>query len=75
MTGGIMLVAAGLGITIVPRCAGQLHIEGIGYVPLEDDELRAPISLAYKRESCSRPVQNLVAVARRIVRTAASVKD
>ena len=75
MTGSIMMVAAGLGISIVPRSAGELQIEGIGYVPLDDDELRAPISLAYKRERCSRPVQNLVATARRIVQTAASAKD
>jgi DNA-binding transcriptional LysR family regulator len=75
LMGGLLMVGAGAGITLVPRCADQIHVNGVGYVPIEGDEPRAPIGLAYRRDNRSPAVQNFVAVARRLARTADSAKD
>ena len=67
----VLMVSSGFGITIVPRCVSRIQVDGIGYVPIEADGLRAPICLAYRRDDASPAVRNFVAVARRLARTAA----
>jgi DNA-binding transcriptional LysR family regulator len=69
----IPLVAAGLGVAIVPRSTSQILAERIRFLPIEGDALRLEIGLAHRRGDGSSAVQNLVAVARRAVRTAPQV--
>jgi DNA-binding transcriptional LysR family regulator len=66
----IPIVAAGLGVSIVPRCISRIKVDGVVYVSIEGDTPRAGVSLAYRRDDHSSTVQNFVAVARRAKRMA-----
>jgi len=65
----IPLVAAGLGISIVPRSTSQIMADGVSYVPIEGDTPRVGICLAHRQHDRSPAVQNFVAIARRSIRT------
>ena len=62
----IPLVAAGLGISIVPRSMGRILTDAVAYVPIDGDAPRALIVLAHRRNDRSPAVRNFVAVARRV---------
>jgi DNA-binding transcriptional LysR family regulator len=64
------MVAAGLGVSIVPRSTSRIHADGVFYLPIEGDAPRAEICLAHRRDDRSPAVQNFVAVARRATRAA-----
>jgi DNA-binding transcriptional LysR family regulator len=66
----VLMVAAGLGVSIVPQSIAQIRLAGVAYIPIEGDAPRAPISLAYRRDDRSTTVRNFVASARRHSRTA-----
>jgi DNA-binding transcriptional LysR family regulator len=66
----VLMVAAGLGVSIVPQSIAQLRLAGVTYVRIEGEAPRAPISLAYRRDDRSTTVRNFVASARRHSRTA-----
>lgn len=61
----IPMVAAGLGVTLVPESMSRLHPDGVVFVPVEGPALPAEICLAYRRTHRSAAVKNFVAVARR----------
>jgi DNA-binding transcriptional LysR family regulator len=61
----VPMVAAGFGASIVPESIGQIRSDGAVYLNLEGTTLRAPISLAYRRDDHSLAVRNFVALARR----------
>ena len=61
-------VAAGFGVSIVPQCLTQVHVEGVVFRPLQDGP-SAPISLAHRRDDSSAAVKNLVALVRRVARS------
>jgi DNA-binding transcriptional LysR family regulator len=61
----IPMVAAGLGVTLVPQSLSRLHPDGVVFVPVEGPALAAEISLAYRRTQRSAAVRNFVIVARR----------
>jgi DNA-binding transcriptional LysR family regulator len=61
----VPIVAAGLGVSIIPRCISRIKIDGVVYVPIEGDAPQAGVSLAYRSDDRSSTVQNFVAVARR----------
>ncbi len=67
----IAMVAAGFGVSIVPRCISRIRTDGVFYLPVEGNLQRPVISLAYRRDDRSPTVQNFLAVARRAKRTAA----
>jgi DNA-binding transcriptional LysR family regulator len=69
------LVAAGLGVSIVPQSASRVVIDGVSYLAIAADAPRMQICLAHRRHDSSAAVKNFVAVARRVVRTAAQSKD
>jgi DNA-binding transcriptional LysR family regulator len=71
----IPLVAAGLGVSAVPRSMNHILTNAVVYLPIEGDAPRALIGLAYRRDDRSRAVQNFVAVARRKSRQATGVKS
>ena len=62
------MVAAGLGVSIVPQSTNQIRAEGVRYLPIEGEGPRAPISLAYRRNDHSPAVRNFVDLARRTER-------
>lgn len=61
----VPMVAAGFGVSVVPQSLRQIRTEGVVYRDLHGDVLRAPISLAYRREDHAPAVRNFVALARR----------
>jgi DNA-binding transcriptional LysR family regulator len=65
----VHLVAAGFGVSIVPRSLEQIRAEGIVYLPIEGEAPRAPISLAVRKDNRSATVRNFVALARRQAHT------
>jgi DNA-binding transcriptional LysR family regulator len=67
----IPLVAAGFGVSVVPRSTARILPDEVCYRPINGDAPHAEICLAYCRDAASRAVQNFVAVARRAIRDAA----
>jgi DNA-binding transcriptional LysR family regulator len=67
----IPMVAAGLGVSMVPLSMSRMAAEGVFFLPIEGDGPRAEICLAHCREERSPAVRKFVAVARREVRRAA----
>jgi DNA-binding transcriptional LysR family regulator len=67
----IPLVAAGLGVSIVPRSTSRILVDGVSYLSIEGDAPRSLIGLAHRRQDRFRAVQNFVATARPIVLAAA----
>ena len=67
----IPMVAAGLGVTLVPESMSRLHPEGVVFVAVEGPALPAEICLAYRRNQRSAAVRNFVTVARRQAQIAA----
>lgn len=73
MASAIPMVAAGLGVTLVPECMSRLHPDGVAFVPVKGPALPAEICLAYSRTQRSAAVRNFVTVARRQKQIAARV--
>ena len=66
------LVAAGLGVSIVPRSTSRILVEGISYLSIEGEAPRMEITLAHRRGDRSPVVQNFVAIARAVRKAAHS---
>jgi DNA-binding transcriptional LysR family regulator len=64
----IPMVAAGLGVTLVPESMSSLRPDGVVFVPVEGPVLAAEICLAYGRTQRSAAVRNFVTVARQQAR-------
>jgi DNA-binding transcriptional LysR family regulator len=64
----INLVAAGIGVSLVPASMQQIHTEGVTYRLLCGNPLRAPLSLACRRGEIAAPVKNFVALVRAAAR-------
>lgn len=60
----IPMVAAGLGVTLVPESMSCIRPDGVVFVPVEGTALSAEICLAYRRTQRSATVRNFVTVAR-----------
>jgi DNA-binding transcriptional LysR family regulator len=71
----VPMVAAGLGVSIVPQSIGRIHAAGVVCLPIDGDAPRALISLAHRRNDRSAAVQNFVAVALRVMRAASDVES
>jgi DNA-binding transcriptional LysR family regulator len=54
----VYLVAAGFGVSIVPRSIEQIRADGIVYVPIKGG---APIRLAVRKDNRSAAIRNFVA--------------
>jgi DNA-binding transcriptional LysR family regulator len=64
----INLVAAGIGVSIVPASMQQIHTQGVTYRPLRGNPLRAPLGLASRRGEIAEPVRNFIALVRAAAR-------
>jgi len=71
----IPMVAAGLGVTLVPKSMSRLHPDGVVFIPIKGPSLSAEICLAYRRTQRSAAVRNFVTVARRQVQIAARAAE
>jgi DNA-binding transcriptional LysR family regulator len=66
MLATLSLVAAGLGVTLVPQSMRRLRVDGVVYRPLDEGAgLVAPLNLAYRRGESSAPARRFVALARK----------
>jgi len=63
------MVAAGFGVSLVPRSMTQICVDHVAYRPIGGTRLHAPIALACRRASCPAAARNLFTVARDCVRT------
>jgi DNA-binding transcriptional LysR family regulator len=69
MLATLSLVAAGLGVTLVPESMRRLRVHGVVYRPLDPaDGLVAPLNLAYRRGESSAAAQRFIALVRRTAR-------
>jgi DNA-binding transcriptional LysR family regulator len=68
----IPLVAAGLGVSIVPRSTTRILSAEVHYVLIEGEAPRAEICLAHRRRDTSGAGKNFVLVARRLLRAKAA---
>jgi DNA-binding transcriptional LysR family regulator len=65
MQTAIGLVAAGIGITLVPASVQRLHRDDIGYTPLLDSSATSPIVLSYRAGDVSPVLQQCLALLNR----------
>jgi DNA-binding transcriptional LysR family regulator len=66
MLSTLSLVAAGLGVTVVPASMSRLEAEGVAYRALDPSaELTAPLNLAYRRSEVSAAVRRFVGLVQR----------
>jgi DNA-binding transcriptional LysR family regulator len=67
MLATLSLVAAGLGVTLVPQSMRRLRVHGVAYRPLDSAAgLVAPLNLAYRRGESSAAAQRFIALVRRM---------
>jgi DNA-binding transcriptional LysR family regulator len=67
MLSTLSLVAAGLGVTLVPKSMSRLEAEGVAYRALDPSaQLTAPLNLAYRRSEISEAVRRFVALIQRL---------
>jgi DNA-binding transcriptional LysR family regulator len=71
VTSIVNLVAAGLGVSLVPASMQKIHSQGVTYRPLESDAPVAQMSLIFRRGDHAAPLRNLRTLALRIAREAA----
>ncbi len=66
MLATLSLVAAGLGVTLVPQSMRRLRVHGVVYRALDSGAgLVAPLNLAYRRTDSSAAAQRFIALVRR----------
>lgn len=69
MMTNLNLVAAGVGVSVVPASMQGMHLHAVVYRPLaESGRLDAPLTLAYRASDCEGPTATFVALLRRIAR-------
>ncbi len=67
MLATLSLVAAGLGVTMVPQSMRRLRVHGVVYRALDSEAgLIAPLNLAYRRGESSAAAQRFIALVRRM---------
>jgi DNA-binding transcriptional LysR family regulator len=71
----IPLVAAGLGVSIVPQSMSRILMDGVKYLAIEGEAPRVKICLAYRRDDRNPALMNFVAVARRAIRPPVAGKN
>ncbi len=59
------LVAAGLGVSLVPASMERVRSDGVAYRPVRGRPVRIALALAWRRDDPPALVRNLIAVARR----------
>ena len=66
MLSTLSLVAAGLGVTLIPASMQRLRVNGVAYRRLDSDaDLIAPLNLACRRDESTAPALRFIALVRR----------
>ncbi len=60
----IPMVAAGFGVSIVPRSFGEFRFTGVNYIDFEGDAPRSAIALACRHDERSSAIKNVMKAAR-----------
>jgi DNA-binding transcriptional LysR family regulator len=60
----IPVVAAGFGVSIVPRSFSEIHFRGVKYVDIEGDAPRAALGVACRHDERSPAIKNVMKAAR-----------
>ena len=68
MQTAISLVAAGLGIALLPASVQHLHRDGVVYRPLPDSAPRTELAIVSRKEDASPALQNFLQIVREQVR-------
>jgi DNA-binding transcriptional LysR family regulator len=68
MMTNLNLVAAGVGLSVVPASMKGAHNQAIVYRALADFKLGAPITLVYREADCDGPTGTFIALARELAR-------
>ncbi len=68
MQTAISLVAAGLGIALLPASVQHLHRDGVVYRPLPDDAPRTELAVITRKEDASPTLHNFLGIVREQVR-------
>jgi DNA-binding transcriptional LysR family regulator len=63
------MVAAGFGVSILPRSVSQIQVANMVYRPIIGISPHAPIALACRRSACPATAQQLITIARECVRS------
>lgn len=67
MSTNINLVAAGVGLSVVPASMRGAHPHAVVYRPIDNRvKLSAPLTLVYRKADCDGPTGTFVALARRV---------
>jgi DNA-binding transcriptional LysR family regulator len=69
MLSTLSLVAAGLGVTIVPASMQRLHLDDVVYRRLKDAQLSAPLSLACRSGETSAAVRRFAELVQRMAKS------
>jgi DNA-binding transcriptional LysR family regulator len=60
----IPLVAAGFGVSIIPRSFSEVHFAGVNYIDIEGDAPRSVLALACRRDERSPAIKNVMKAVR-----------
>ncbi len=72
MMTNLNLVAAGVGVSVVPASMKGMHGDALAYLPVRESSLLdAPLTLAYRADQYMGAVANFVALARKVAARAA----
>jgi DNA-binding transcriptional LysR family regulator len=73
ITSALSLVAAGLGVTLVPACMRRMAMEGVTYRPLAGEAVpQAVLAICAPRDLRSAAARNFLALVRREARRVAA---
>jgi len=59
----IPVIAAGFGVSIVPRSFSEIHFAGVSYIDIDRDAPRSALGLVYRRDERSAAVKNAIKAA------------
>lgn len=64
----VCLVAAGLGVALVPESVRHLHVTGVAYRPLTDATKHADLAIAWRRSDLSPALSRFVRLVENLIR-------
>jgi len=58
------MVAAGFGVSIIPRTFSEIRFCGVSYIDIDGDAPRSTIALAWRRDERSPAIKNVMKAVR-----------
>lgn len=66
MQTAIGLVAAGMGVTLVPESVRRMNREDVIFIPLNEPEFTSPILMTWRKDSTSHLLQSVIELAQKV---------